>query len=70
MYQLISLYEHPANKAPEARLVSPFIQRDSIYMTSRGFVAVFMGQAIDGYFISQAQAQHALDMLMIGNGRA
>ncbi len=62
--RLVSLYEHAANQAPEAILVSPFHQRDAIYKTAAGFVAVFKHiHAIDGYFVTQAEAQHALDML-------
>lgn len=69
MIKLVSLHEHPAATDPVACLVSPARQRDAIYKTRDGFVGVWMGQAIEGYFLTYHQAQHALDMLTVTNGK-
>lgn len=70
MLNLISLQTHPACNDPDARLLTSSIRRDAVYSTSRGFVAVYMGAAVEGFFVSLNAAENALAALTIGNGVA
>ena len=70
MINLISVHAHPGDNGGDARLVTPPIRRDAVYSTSRDFIAVRMGQAVEGFFPSLDAAERILAALTIGNGLA
>ena len=70
MINLIPLTAHPACNDPDARLVTSSVRRDAVYSTSQGFVAVYMGAAVEGFFPSLNAAEGVLSFLTIGNGKA
>ena len=70
MINLISVHAHPGSNERDARLMTPPIRRDAVYSTSRGFIAVWMGQAVEGFFPSLNAAERILAALTIGNGLA
>jgi hypothetical protein len=60
LHKLIPIATHPANGDRSARLVSPPTLAHGIYRTARGYVVTWNGQALEGYFRTEAAAQVAV----------